>query len=119
MPLYPFQLVSTPITGPPTVGTVPNTDASQITVDPLPRPHLAFPSHTQGISPEAVLEAFTPTRGFGALSNSYSNVHSVIPDASEGGVIPASCYFSQEQIAHCHSTQGVSMQTYRYCAKLG
>lgn len=89
------QLVSTPIPGPPAAAS--STDSSQASTDPVPNLQPVFNNQMVGISPEAVLEAFTPTRGSISSGSSFVSMPPVIPDANEGGVIPAS-YFFQDQV---------------------
>lgn len=92
------QLVSTPITGPPiTTSTSPDPNQSQFEPPGNTQPFLTNQS-SLGITPEAVLEAFTPTRSGSVLSGSsfVSNPPS-IPNPNEGGIISASRYFYQDQ----------------------
>ncbi|XP_034244436.1 Golgi-specific brefeldin A-resistance guanine nucleotide exchange factor 1 isoform X2 [Thrips palmi] len=87
------QLVSTPITGPP----APVADVSQGSIDLSANPNSAFSSHSVSMSPEAVMEAFTPTRGSGMRGSSFTSLSHAMPNANEGGLIPASHYFFQDQ----------------------
>lgn len=87
------QLVSTPITGPP----APISDVSQSSVELSTNPHSAFSNHSTSMSPEAVMEAFTPTRGSGMLGSSFVSSSQAIQNAPESGLIPASRYFFQDQ----------------------
>lgn len=51
-----------------------------------------------------MLEAFTPTRGASTAAGPFVSV----PSVSEGGVIPASCYFFQDSMTQSQARQGVS-----------
>lgn len=87
-----LQLVSTPITGPP----APMADVSQSSIELSTNQHSAF-SNLSSMSPEAVLEAFTPTRGSGTRGSSFASLSHAMPNAKEGGLLPASHYFFQDQ----------------------
>ncbi|KAK3910453.1 Golgi-specific brefeldin A-resistance guanine nucleotide exchange factor 1 [Frankliniella fusca] len=93
------QLVSTPITGPPpTTSTSPDPNPGQSQFDHPGSTQILPPNQSLGITPEAVLEAFTPTRSGSVLSgSSFVSTPSATPDASEGGIISASRYFYQDQ----------------------
>lgn len=87
------QLVSTPITAPPNIQSVSaSIDTLQSAGDLSRTFQSALPNQSVSITPEAVLEAFTPTRGSSTSGSPFVSV----PPISEGGVIPASCYFFQE-----------------------
>lgn len=90
-----LQLVSTPITGPPASVTDPSPSSIELSTNP----QSAFANHSVSMSPEAVLEAFTPTRGSGMRGSSFASLSHAMPNANEGGLLPASAshYFFQDQ----------------------